>query len=433
MTTQVIESARVDALVPYAGNARRHSKKQVRQIAGSISEFGFLVPVLIDEKGMVLAGHGRLEAAKLLGLEHVPVVRASDLSEPQKRAFILADNRIAQNATWDQRQVAVEFQSMIELEPLFELTVTGFEMGEIDSAIEILSGGDEPDSIDDLVAPDASRAVSKTGDLWALGPHRLLCGDARSEVSYRALMAQDLAGVVFSDPPYNVPINGHVSGKGKHSHREFAMASGEMSEEEFVTFLTAFIVQLKAFSRDGSVHFLCMDWKHIFDLLRAGREHYDSLLNLCVWNKSNGGMGGLYRSKHELVAVFKTGKAAHVNNVQLGRHGRNRTNVWDYAGLNAPVAGRDRALALHPTVKPVAMVADAIRDCSNLGDIVLDPFCGSGTTLIAAEKTGRIARCMEIDPLYVDAAVRRWQKATGQNAVHGVTGASFNDVTREAL
>jgi DNA modification methylase len=431
MTKQVIEQVRVDALMPYAGNARLHSKKQIRGLAKSITAIGFVGAILADEKGMIIAGHARLEAALLLGFERVPVLRVKNLSEAQKRTFILADNRIAEKATWDHRQLAVEFKTLITLDPAFELTVTGFEMGEIDATIAILDGGDEADSIDDLVAPDPAAAVSKPGDLWQLGVHRLICGDARSQTSYQALMTHELAGMVFTDPPYNVPIKGHVSGKGQHNHREFAMASGEMSDEEFLAFLAAVIALLTTFSKDGSVHFVCMDWKHIFPLLQAGHAHYDTLLNLCVWNKTNGGMGSLYRSKHELVAVFRNGKAAHINNVQLGRHGRNRTNVWDYAGLNAPVAGRDRALALHPTVKPVAMVADALRDCSNRGDTVLDPFCGSGTTLIAAERTGRVARCMEIDPLYVDAALRRWQKATGERAVHAETGALFDTLARE--
>jgi len=421
----------VDALRPYEGNARRHSKAQVRQIARSITEFGFTAPLLVDEAGTVLAGHGRLEASKLLGLTDVPVVLVNDLSEAQKRAYILADNKIAENATWDQTKLALELQSIIELEPDFELTITGFETGVIDSTLQILNGGDEEDSINDLVLPDPARAVSKLGDLWLLGPHRLLCGDARDASAYERLMAGERAHVVFTDPPYNVPIAGHVMGKGAHQHREFAMASGEMSEAEFVAFLGGFIELLAAFSTDGAVNFICMDWRHLQPLLTVGDAHYSELLNICVWNKSNGGMGSLYRSKHELVAVFKAGKGPHVNNVALGRHGRNRTNVWDYAGLNAPVAGRDRALALHPTVKPVPLVADAIRDCSNHGDLVLDPFCGSGTTLIAADKTGRLARCMEIDPLYVDAAIRRWERATGQKALHADTGQPFGVAAAE--
>jgi hypothetical protein len=325
--TRVIESACIDALVPSAGNARRHSKSQIRQIARSIDTFGFIAPVLVDEQGRVLAGHGRLEAARLLKLAQVPVLRVEHLNEAQKRANLLADNRIAQNATWDPRQLALEFQALLELEQVFELSVTGFAMGEIDATLEILSGGDEPDGIDDMVEPDPALAVSGPGDLWLLGPHRLACGDARSEVSYRTLMVDDVADLVFADPPYNVPIDGHVSGKGRNRHREFAMASGEMGEEEFVAFLRAVIAQLVAFSRTGSVHFLCMDWKHIRELLEAGRGLYDSLLSLCVWNKSNGGMGSLYRPKHELVAVFRHGPAPHVNNVQLGRHGRKRSNV----------------------------------------------------------------------------------------------------------
>ncbi|MFO1148083.1 MAG: DNA methyltransferase [Alsobacter sp.] len=428
-----VERLPVAALKPYAGNARRHSKKQIRQIADSIRAFGFNVPLLIDREGTILSGHGRLEAALLLGMIELPVIRVSDLSEAQKRALILAENKIAENASWDQTKLALELQSIIELDADFELTITGFETGEIDSTLQILSGADEQDSINDLVLPDPARAVSKLGDLWHLGSHRLLCGDARERSSYERLMAGERAQMVFTDPPYNVPIAGHVTGKGQHQHREFAMASGEMSEAEFSAFLAGFIEPLVASCADGAVSFVCMDWRHLLALLTVGAAHFSELLNLCVWNKSNGGMGSLYRSKHELIAVFKVGKGPHINNIALGRHGRNRTNVWDYAGLNAPVAGRDRALALHPTVKPAPLVADAIRDCSNHGDLILDPFCGSGTTLIAAEKTGRAARCMEVDPLYVDAAVRRWERATGLKARHADTDRLFGaDGSEEA-
>jgi DNA modification methylase len=426
-----VERVPVSALKPYAGNARRHSKKQIRQIAASIREFGFNVPLLIEPDGTILSGHGRLEAALQLGMTELPVIRLSGLSEARKRALILAENRIAENASWDETKLALELKTIIELDADFELTITGFETGEIDSRLQILSGPDEQDSINDLVMPDAAKAVTKPGDLWRCGIHHLLCGDARDPSAYEQLMASERARVVFTDPPYNVPISGHVMGKGAHQHREFAMARGEMTEAEFAEFIAGFIKPVIAFCANGAVNFICMDWRGLRALLTVGSAHYCELLNLCVWNKSNGGMGSLYRSKHELIAVFKVGKGPHINNVALGRYGRNRTNVWDYAGLNAPVAGRDRALALHPTVKPVAMVADALRDCSHLGDIVLDPFCGSGTTLIAAEKTGRVARCMEIDPLYVDAAVRRWERATGQKAVHATTGRPFGMVEPE--
>jgi hypothetical protein len=239
--------------------------------------------------------------------------------------------------------------------------------------------------------------------------------------------------MVFIDPPYNVPINGHVSGLGKVKHRDFAMASGEMSEARYVGFLGTCFGYLIGHSVNGSIHFICMDWRHSFELLSAARPIYSELKNLCVWNKDNGGMGSLYRSKHELVFVFKNGSATHINNVELGRHGRNRTNVWDYAGVNSLRDGRLEELAMHPTVKPVALVADAILDCSKRGGIVLDCFGGSGTTLIAAEKTGRRGYLMELDAAYVDVAIRRFQKLTGKQATHGETQRTFADLERDRI
>ena len=232
--------------------------------------------------------------------------------------------------------------------------------------------------------------------------------------------------MVFTDPPYNVPIDGHVSGLGSVKHREFAMASGEMSETEFTKFLTDVLGNLAKFSADGAIHYVCMDWAHLRELLNAGHAVYDELKNICVWAKTNGGMGSLYRSQHEMVAVFKSGTAPHINNVELGRHGRYRTNVWTYAGMNTFGAERDEALAMHPTVKPVALVEDAVLDCSDRNGVVVDAFLGSGTTLIAAESAGRRCFGLELDPEYVDLIIRRWQKMTGESAVHAESGLSFD-------
>ena len=429
MAVLVIESVRIDALKPYPGNARVHPKSQIRALARSLKEFGFVAPVLADRDNGILAGHGRIEAARTIGMAEVPVVRVEHLSEAKKRAYILADNRLAESARWDLRQLAIEFKDLIEIAPDLDLSATGFPAVAIDTALRILDGDPDEDDLDDLGTPDVLTPVSKLGDLWVLGSHRLLCGDARDASAYERLMAGTVASLIVSDPPYNIRIDGNVVGKGKH--REFAMASGEMNSNEFVAFLETTVSHLVTFSSDGSLHFLFMDWRHIRDLIDVGERHYGGFLNLVVWAKTNAGMGSLYRSQHELVGVFKNGTAPHVNNVELGKHGRHRSNVWTCPGMNAPGRGRARALDLHPTCKPVRLIADAILDCSHRGDLVLDPFCGSGTTLIAAERTGRLARCMEIDPLYVDAAIRRWERATGQKARHADTGQPFGMAAAE--
>jgi len=414
-------------------NPRLHSRKQLRQIANSIKSFGFNVPVLIDAEQSVIAGHGRVLAAKELGWTEVPVIAIGHLDAAQQRAFAIADNRLTENSTWDDRLLADQLKELSILDLSFDLEATGFEMGEIDFRIE--NQGEKPEAPDpaDQLPSLQERAVSRVGDLWQLGRHRVFCGDALDRSGFVLLFESKSANLVFTDPPYNVPIEGHVSGLGAVCHREFPMASGEMSEAEFTRFLSTTFEQLCAFSRPGSVHYICIDWGHLREFLGAGAKIYGDLLNLCVWVKSNGGMGSLYRSRHELIGVFKNGKAPHRNNVELGRHGRNRTNVWTYPGVTG--FGRQNEegvlLSLHPTVKPVALVADAILDCSRRGDLVLDAFLGSGTTLIAAERTGRTCYGIELDPLYVDTIVRRWQTYAGEIARHAVSGHSFAELAEE--
>ena len=415
----------IAALRPHPNNARRHSKKQIKQIAASIERFGWANPVLIDTQDRIIAGHGRVAAAKQLGLTSVPTIRLEKLSEAEVRAYIIADNRLAELAEWDDEVLAIELQSLVELD--FDVEVTGFDTAEIDLRIDALGAPGAADDGDEIPELDAfAPPVTWPGDMWLIGPHRLLCGDATMRGCYERLMGGDRAQMVFSDPPFNVPVDGHVSGLGKVRHREFAMASGEMSEGEFTTFLETVLGHMAESSVDGAIHYLCMDWKHAFELLTAARAVYSEYKNLCVWTKSNAGMGSLYRSQHELVFVFKNGTAPHVNNVELGRHGRYRTNVWPYAGMNAFGAGRADALASHPTVKPVAMVADAIRDCSRRGDVVLDAFAGSGTTLIAAERAGRRGYAMEIDPRYVDVALTRFRNTFDVEPIHETSGLSFD-------
>jgi DNA modification methylase len=426
-----VEQRPIASLKPHARNPRTHSARQLGQIADSISQFGFVNPVLIDADGGVIAGHGRIEAAKLLGMECVPTIRLDRMSEAQKRAYVLADNKLAENAGWDRELLALELQYLTELEIDFDVTVTGFETAEIDLLIGDLQVGQASDQADEVPAIEAEAAVSQPGDLWLLGKHRLLCADATESASFERLLDGARAQMVFTDPPYNVPINGNVCGTGAIRHREFAMAAGEMSRAEFTGFLRSSLGLLADHSVDGSIHFVCMDWRHMSELLAAGSEVYRELKNLCVWNKDNGGLGSFYRSKQELVFVFKHGTGKHINNVELGRFGRNRTNVWDYPGVNSLHQGQLDDLAMHPTVKPVALVADAIRDCSRRDGIVLDCFGGSGTTLIAAHKTGRRGYLIELDPQYVDVIIKRYQKLTGHPAVHADSGATFTQVQTE--
>ena len=425
-----VETVSVSTLHPYVRNARTHSKRQIEQIARSIETFGWTNPILADVEGSVIAGHGRLEAAKHLGMTSVPVIRIEHMSEAQKRAYIIADNKLAENAGWDQELLSIELQGLYEMELDFDLEVIGFESPEIDFMLQSSSDAPGETSKSDVVPEinDKRPAVTKTGDIWRLGEHRLICGDALKRETYDALLAGERADLIFTDPPYNVPIDGHVCGLGRVKHDEFAMASGEMGEAAFTAFLATVFRELKRVSKDGAIHFVCMDWRHMYELLSAGKAVYSELKNICVWNKTNGGMGSLYRSKHEMVAVFKSGTASHINNVEIGKHGRYRTNVWDYAGVNSFGASRDNDLAMHPTVKPVELVRDAILDCSNRGGLILDPFAGSGTTLVAAHETGRRARCIELEPKYVDVICRRFKTLTGIEPVHQASGCGFSEI-----
>jgi DNA modification methylase len=418
----------VGTLAVHPHNARTHSQHQIRQIAASIKAFGFTSPVLVDQNDTVIAGHGRVAAAKLLGMDQVPTIRLNGLTVDQVRAYVIADNRIAEKAGWDKSILAIELQHLLTIDSNLDVTITGFEIPEIDLLLSQAVAEPDPDDIFEI--DQTNRAVTKAGDLWVLGKHRVLCGNALDENCYRALMVSRRANVVFVDPPYNLPIDGNVSGHGSIHHPEFAMASGEMNAAEFVAFLSTTLRLLARHSANGSIHFACMGWRHAGQLLAAGNQIYESLLNLCVWAKSNAGIGSFYRSRHELIFVFKNGKGPHRNNVQLGRYGRNRTNVWEYPSVSAISRQGDEGnlLALHPTVKPVALIADALLDCSARGDIVLDSFLGSGSTLIAAERVGRVCFGMEIEPLYVDVAIRRWQRHTGDHAIHALTGKRFDDL-----
>ena len=426
-----IEHVPVADLRPYSGNARVHRPNQIAEIASSITAFGFNNPVLIDKTGTIIAGHGRVEAAKKLGLDTVPCLRLEHLSDAQKRAYVIADNRLAEKAGWDREILAIELQHLTTLDVDFDVTITGFEMAEID----VLLGEAEATTDAADVVPQLADgpAVTRLGDLWQIGAHHLICGDATDLETSARLLDGERVQMVFTDPPYNVKIDGHVSGLGAVKHREFAFASGEMTQAEFTAFLERVFANLVLRAVDGAIHFVCMDWRHLGEVLAAGGRTFSELKNICVWNKTNGGMGSLYRSQHEMVFVFKSGSAPHINNVELGRHGRYRTNVWTYAGANTFSATRDADLAMHPTVKPVALVADAILDCSKRRGIVLDVFAGSGTTLVAAERTGRRGYGIELDPAYCDTILKRVSGVAGVEARLLATGQTFAEVSSERL
>ena len=381
---------------------------------------------------MVVCGHARLEAAKLLGLKRIPVIRITHLSEPEIRAYMLADNKLAEKAGWDREILAVELQELqIELPELdLDLSSTGFETSEIDAVLSDLGEGQRLNPADQV--PELEEiAVTRKGDLLTLGHHRIIVGDARDSGSYSALMQSQKATMAFLDPPYNVRIDGHVGGRGRTKHREFAHASGEMTDEQFEQFLRASLSQCANHTIDGGISYVCMDWRHVSEVMAAGTSVYDELKNICVWAKTTPGQGTFYRSQHEFVFVFKTGNAPHINTFELGQHGRTRSNVWTYPGVNTFRAGRMDELRMHPTVKPVALIADAMKDCSKRGSIVLDAFAGSGSTIIAAEQVGRRAFCIEIDPRYADTSIRRWQQMTGKDAILEATGQTFDDLAAE--
>ncbi len=427
-----IEQVPIGALKPYPGNARTHDDRQIAKIGQSLEAFGWMNPLIADGDGIIIAGHGRWLAARKLGLTVVPVVRVHHLTDDAIKAYRIADNQLALLSGWDDELLAIELQHLSSVDLDFNIETIGFDHVEIDLRIAPADKpSDQPlDPVDEDVPKPAAVAVSQLGDIWCMGKHRLLCGSALDRTSFEALMCGELARMLFQDPPYNVPVDGHVGGLGKTKHREFAMASGEMSEVEFTDFLTANLELVTAHCGEGAVLDLCMDWRGLFPLQTAMRRAGLGFINLATWVKPNGGMGSLYRSQHELVLIAKKGTASHINNVELGKHGRYRTNVWRYAGVNSFGRQRMEQLTAHPTPKPVALVADAIRDVTHRGHIVLDSFMGSGTTLLAAERTGRVAYGIDIDPLYIDVAVRRWQAMTGNKAILERTGQSFDDVAQ---
>ena len=428
-TPDRIDMVAIVALVFAATVLRKHPQRQIRKLAKLIEKFGFVAPIWIDQDSVIIAGEARVKAAQLLGLTHVPAIRLLHLTEPEVRALRIADNQLASLSSWDRQTLTVELVDLSVLLPDFSLT--GFETPELDLLI-----GSELSKPNDIARDDCppaafdAPAISAIGDIWLCGPHRIGCGDARDAAFLARLLINKVAAQVLSDMPYNVKIIGNVGGKGKIKHPEFVMASGEMSDEEFQEFVRAFLAVAMAQCKDGALLYIFTDWRHVHQLIQAGLNLHLSYFNLCVWTKTNAGMGSLYRSQHELVVIFKKGDAPHTNNVELGRYGRNRTNVWPYEGANSINPKRRKELALHPTVKPAQLCIDAILDCTHRDEIILDSFLGSGTTLIAAEDCGRICYGIEISPHYVDVVIHRWQEFTGREALLEATGETIFEVKR---
>lgn len=415
-------------LLEAKSNARTHSKKQRDKLAAVVGKLGFITPIMVDEDGRIISGHLRKQVAEMLGYDKVPVIQIKHLRDAEKRAPALAENRIALDAGWDRETLAAELGELAVLLPelQIDLAMTGFDVAEADI---IIADHTEPSNAAEDQIPEVRTAVTQPGDLWTLGDkHRVLCGDARDSASYRALMQGTQAEMAFTDPPFNVSVGSHARGRSRVKFAEFAMASGEMSAQQYQRFLERALEAIAAACKDGAIVYVCIDWRHVRALVEAGELVFSDFKNLIVWVKSNGGQGSFYRSQHELICVFKKGNAPHVNSFELGQHGRTRTNVWSYPGVNSFKAGRREELDAHPTVKPVRLVADAMLDCSRRGAVVLDPFLGSGTTLIAGETVGRRVYGMELDPRYVDVAVRRWQQFTGRDAILDGDGRTFTEI-----
>lgn len=410
-------------LVGAARNVRRQEAAHIREVAASIAELGFCDPVLIGSGNTILDGVIRVEAAKQLGLPRIPCIRVQHLTGVEQRLLRVACNRLAEKGGWNLEDLKIEFEELIVEQTPIE--ISGFSAPEID---QILLGHDPPPHEKGPLAPaHGAIAIAQQGDVFHLGGHRIVCGSATENDVFALLMqGEDPARLVLTDQPYNVRIAGNVTGG---PHREFAMASGEMSEPEFLSFNLAWIKAALNHLADGGLFGTFIDWRGLPNVHAAATELGLVPINLIVWAKTNAGMGSLYRSQHELLPLFKKGKGNHLNNINLGRKGRWRSNLWVYPGASSIGSEARMGLRDHPTVKPTALLEDALLDVTARGDIVIDPFLGSGSTLIAAERAGRRCRGVEIDPLYVDVIIRRYQAETGREAILEATGEPFVALT----
>ena len=431
MTELKIETVNVGQLKPYKNNAKIRTTDQISQIADSIHQFGFVNPILIDENDEIIAGHGRLMAANILKLETVPTIKLFHLNDAQKRAYRLADNKISENGGWNVELLSLEIKDIEKIcVDDFDVHIIGFNDAELDSIYSITDQKPINAKANAVPFVPLDELISTRGDIWQLGKHRIICGDSLNIDTFDKLFGDKKANMVLQDPPYNVKIDGHVCGAGAIKHKEFAMASGEMTKTEFIKFLSTNFTLCKQYSTDRSLHYNFMDWRYVSEITTAAQNVFEAFINMCVWVKSSGGMGSLYRSQHELCFIFQNGKHPHNNNVQLGKYGRYRTNVWQYAGVNTFGKHKNDS-QMHPTVKPVEMLKDAILDVSKRGDIILDSFLGSGSTLIACQQSGRICYGIEYEPLYIDTTIRRFQNLFGIDAINLSIGKTYNELLKE--
>jgi len=409
-----------------------YTRRQRRAVNTSIKKLGICRPILVDGGGDIIDGQLVWEEAKALKLPLVPIICIDHLSADELRLLRITVNKTATMAEWDQKLLKLEFEDLYELslDTGLDIELSGFSSAEIDSILlggvgSMQDGGCDESEEAETLEPGAGPAISRVGDLWILDQHRLLCGNSLEEASYVTLLGDDKAQMVCSDGPYGVPIKGHVS--GRKGTREFEYGCGKESADEFIKFNATVFGHLVRHSIDGSIHYHFISWHHLWELLSAGREQYTELKNLLVWSKTNGSRG-FYRSQHELICVFKAGTAPHICTFGIEKGARVRSNVITMAGCNSFGSTRDEDLAAHVTVKPKSLIADLIRDCSTPNGIILDAYCGSGTILLACEMTRRRARAIELDPLYVDVAIRRWEKMTGKQAMLEATGQTFAEV-----
>lgn len=429
----VVEYVDISSITPHPRNARVHSPSQISLLVGSLADHDFTKPIVTDAKGMILAGHGLYMAAKAAGRRTVPIHRLGKMSDAKARAYLLLDNRLGELSSFERTILAEELTFLIEEK--IDVEATGFTMVDVDRIVEEqqpAAGGAESEPAVELPADD-DVAVSELGDLWHIGPHRLYCGDARDPVSFDALMAGEIAEMAVIDPPFNVKTQGHIStGTGKARHREFVVGAGELSDPAFTALLRASFRQLARNTVNGAIIYVFMDFRHMRNVLDAADGVFTEHKQLIVWDKQVGALGSFYRGQHELIFVFKSGRGPHINNFSMGEKGaefgkagkgRYRTNIWRAPGMSGFHRGRE-ALKFHSTVKPTGLIAGAMLDVSNRGGLIIDSFAGSGTSILAAHRTGRRAFCMELDPLYVDTAIRRIEAATGLIAVH-VDGQTF--------
>ncbi len=424
-----LESVEVAQLRYKPLDASRRSKADVRRAKPFVARHpDRALPIVVGKNNEVLCGAIFVEAAREEGISRLRVVRQSDLSEEEELLYSTASNKLLSIVAWDGEAMELAVRNLEDHFDDFGAELIGFAPGELDHIIGLASSG----SGEDNVADPTAHCVSKLGSIYRLDNHLVVCGDATLAATFSSFSGTELATAAICDPPFGCRIDGFVSKRGKH--KDFVQAAGEMSEEELRTFFQNFCKALRPTLAPGALVYLFIDWRSLSLLLAVGEEVFGKLINFCVWAKDRAGMGSFYRSQHELVLVFAVLGAKHRNNIELGRHGRDRSNLWSYPSAASSRNGRERdMLKHHPTPKTVEMIADAMLDCSSRGEIIIDAFLGSGSSLIAAERTSRICRGVELDPHYVDLTIRRWQDWTGKEAVDVATGRTFNELEREVL